>query len=273
MPGTDAVLTDVPETMLWTLHGRANEAMRADTVLADPRAIEIYRAIDYRYVRSFGPPNPAFALRARQFDERLARFVRQHSPCTIVNLGEGLETQRYRVPAPGCRWLSVDLPESIAIRERFIPPNSNHQHLALSATDTQWFDAVDADQPVFVSAQGLLMYLQPTAVKGLLQALFAHFPRCRLVFDAIPFWVSRASVLGGGLPLTRHYRTPPMPWGVSRYALRPVLQRWIAAPVSIDLHDFPGFPRGIAGLGSAALAFVPGSRLWMPSLVEIGQGD
>ncbi|MEM8930523.1 MAG: class I SAM-dependent methyltransferase, partial [Acidobacteriota bacterium] len=61
-------LSGVPETMLWTLHNRAGEAMRPDGVLDDPKAIEIYRAVDYEYERNFGRAEPSHALRSKVFD-------------------------------------------------------------------------------------------------------------------------------------------------------------------------------------------------------------
>jgi hypothetical protein len=47
-------VTGVSETMLWSLHNRACEARRHDTVLTDPDSINIHEAIDYDFTRHFG---------------------------------------------------------------------------------------------------------------------------------------------------------------------------------------------------------------------------
>ncbi|NVB37447.1 class I SAM-dependent methyltransferase [Pseudenhygromyxa sp. WMMC2535] len=107
-------LTDVPETMLWTLHNRATEAKRPDGVLRDPDAVRIYDAIDYDYERSFGAAEPSHALRSILFDEHVRRFLAEHPGGVIVNLGEGLETQRFRVTVPDALWFSVDVPDAAA---------------------------------------------------------------------------------------------------------------------------------------------------------------
>ena len=265
-------LQGVPETMLWTLHSRANEALREDGVLDDAKAIEIYRAIDYDYRRSFGPAEPTMAVRARCFDQSLRRFLAAHPNGTIVNLGEGLETQRFRIPAPDAQWYSVDLPESIDFRERFIEPDARHRHIALSATDRRWFTEIPEDRPLFVSAQGLFMYLPKAEVQSLLQDIFANFDRCHLIFDTIPRAVSLASVAGRGLPRTPHYRTPPMPWGIDRFMIRPTLRRWLGPEVKIALDNYPVFPRGPLRLLSAVVPGVPGLRQWLPTIVEISAG-
>uniref|UniRef100_UPI003F6BD3C2 class I SAM-dependent methyltransferase n=1 Tax=Congregibacter sp. TaxID=2744308 RepID=UPI003F6BD3C2 len=116
-------LSDVPETMLWTLYSRAEEAMRPDGTFDDPKAVEIYRGIDYDFKRSFGRSNPMAALRAQLFDRSLSAFLGQYPGASVVNLGEGLETQRYRLCEEACCWYTVDLPEAIAIRERFVAPD------------------------------------------------------------------------------------------------------------------------------------------------------
>lgn len=66
-------LSGVPETMLWTLHNRAAEAMRPDAFLLDPEAVRIYRTLRYDYRRSFGRPDESHAMRSWLFDRALRR--------------------------------------------------------------------------------------------------------------------------------------------------------------------------------------------------------
>ena len=47
-------LDRVPETLLWTLYHRAVEARRADSVIADPMAIELVDRIDFPFAERFG---------------------------------------------------------------------------------------------------------------------------------------------------------------------------------------------------------------------------
>ena len=262
-------LSDVPETMLWTLHSRAQEALRPDGVFRDAKAVEIYQSLDYDYERSFGRSNPMAALRAQMFDDAVSDFASRYPDACIVNLGEGLETQRYRLSAKPCHWYTVDLPVAIAIRERFMTPDERHTHIAMSATDRRWMDHIPEGRPVLIAAQGLFMYFQEDDVRRLLGDIAERFPKSQIVFDVIPFWVSRASVIGRGLPLTRHYRTPAMPWGVHRHTFPQKLKRWIAKPCNVRLVDYPAFPRGPARLASRVFPLLPGARYWLPMLVEV----
>lgn len=237
----DAGLTGVPETMLWTLHNRASEVRRPDSLLIDPAAAHIRDSIAYDYMRSFGKPNPTHAMRSFIFDRELAAFLHRHPGGTVVNLAEGLETQRFRVPHPDALWITVDLPEGIAIREHFMAADDRHVHLAMSALDRRWFDAVPQGSPVFITAQGLFMYLDPAEVEALFRDMAARFPGGWLAFDFIPRWLSRKTLEGWNI--TPHYTAPPMPWGLHGDEVPPTLAAWCGAGVEVEMIPWR-FPRG-----------------------------
>jgi O-methyltransferase involved in polyketide biosynthesis len=258
-------LTGVPETMLWTLHNRACEARRPDGVLRDPEAVRIYEAIDYDYVRSFGQPEGTHAVRSAQVDRVLRRWLQDHPDGFVVSLGEGLETAAQRLDNGRLRWLSVDVPEAIRVRERFLQPTGRLRHLALSALDRRWMDEVDPGQGVFILAQGLLMYFPPDEVQGLLVDVADRFPGAEMLFDTIPRWFSRKTV--AGLQRTRHYRLPPMPWGIDQDQIAPVLRSWHPRLSRVELIPFM-FSRGLAYWLARAWMAVPALKRRSPTLVH-----
>jgi O-methyltransferase involved in polyketide biosynthesis len=158
-------LTDVSETMLWALHNRACEARRHGGVLIDPDSVRIQDAIDYDFTRQFGHPAGSLAVRAAAIDRALRHWLERHPDGRVVSLGEGLETQVRRVDNGRMRWLSVDLPSAIRLRERFLAPTDRFRHIAESALDRNWMGSVDPSASVFIVAQGLLMYLEPEMVR------------------------------------------------------------------------------------------------------------
>jgi O-methyltransferase involved in polyketide biosynthesis len=108
-------LGGVPETLLATLYYRSIEARRPDALLHDPKAVELVDAIDYPFEQRFGSGDlgraQGQALRVRCFDLAVERFLTGHPDGTVVALGEGLETQFWRVDNGRVGWLTVDLPE------------------------------------------------------------------------------------------------------------------------------------------------------------------
>ena len=259
-------LADVPETMLWALHNRASEARRGDGILADPDSIRIHDSIDYDFTGQFGEPAGSLAMRAAAIDRALRHWLCDHPDGFVVSLGEGLETQALRVDNGRMQWLSVDLPDAIRLRERFLPPTDRFRHMAVSALDLAWMDAVDPSSGVFIVAQGLLMYLDPGSVGQLFAAVARRFPDADMVFDTIPPWFSQLTLVG--LQQTPRYRLPPMPWGISRRAIAPALRGWGPALGEVAFLDY-GMPRGVPQLVGQMIERIPAMRHEIPSLAHV----
>ncbi len=262
-------LSGVPETMLWTLHNRAAEAMRADGIIRDEKAIEIYRAIGGDGEGLFGKAEPSHAVRSLDFDNAVEAFLRQHPDGTVVNLGEGLETQRFRIQAKDALWISVDLPEAMAVRERFIRPDARHIHVAASATDNLWLESVPKDRPVFITAQGLMMYFDEQDVKVLIQNIAATFAQAHLMFDTIPRWLSEKTRSSEGLMRGAEYRAPAMPWGINGNRIRPTLENWLSRETNITVSQFSAFPRGMMKWLYPFFCRAPMLKHRMPSIVRL----
>lgn len=239
MQSTNCNLTGVPETMLWTLHNRASEAMRPDGWLRDPDSVRIYKSLRYDYRRSFGRPDASHAVRSLVFDQALKPWLKANPGGMVVELACGLETQFQRCDDGLVRWLCVDVPESIALRERFLAPNERCRHLAMSALDLSWMDMVDPSRGLFITVQGLLMYFDERQVKTLLSTILTRFPCAELMFDTIPHWFSRMTTRPHGLWKTKYYRTPPMPWGIAWKEVNTLLHSCSPAISSIQIQTYP----------------------------------
>lgn len=214
---TKVELEGVPETLLWNLYQRAIEARRSNSVLHDPKAVQLLDAIDYSFEERFGKASAilaqAQALRCLCFDREIQRFLSAHPQGTVVALGEGLETQFWRVDNGRVRWLSVDLPETVEVRRKLLPDSARLRTIACSALDERWMGEVDTSRGVLITAQGLLMYFQPAEVYRLIASCAQRFPGGALLFDTVPRWFS-ARTVRQVMKTPEGYRTPPMPWGM-----------------------------------------------------------
>lgn len=259
-------LTGVPETMLWTLHNRASEAKRPDALLRDPQAVRVYDSIAYDFVRAFGKPDESHAMRSRLFDRAVRPWIMGNPGGTVVELACGLETQFYRCDEGEVRWLCVDLPEALAVRQRFLPATARCRHIGKSALDLSWMDEVDASKGLFVTAQGLLMYFDPEDVRRLLSTLFERFPGVEVMFDTVPSWFSKKTL--SGFAKTPHYRTPPMPWGIDHDAIEPTLRDWSRRIQSVRTTPY-GAQRGALGILLRVFARLPVLRNVPPTVVHV----
>lgn len=170
-------------TMLATLYGRALDSRSADPLLGDPTAEQTLRRIDHDFPSLGVGPREAIsvAMRARLIDARVADFLRAHPECTVLHLGCGLDNRAARVdPPPTARWIDVDYPDVIAVRERLYPGG---EVIGSSVTDPDWPLRVPADRPTLVVAEGLTMYLPQAEGEALLRRLVDRFPSGEMVFD------------------------------------------------------------------------------------------
>ncbi|MGH3870551.1 MAG: class I SAM-dependent methyltransferase [Pseudonocardiaceae bacterium] len=262
-------LSGVPETTLWTLHNRASEAARPDALIHDPWAMYLRSCIDHPYQRAFGEPSQSHALRARCFDQAMREFLAEHPGATVVSLGEGLETGFWRIADPQVRWVSVDLPEIIALREQLLPAEPQVCNVACSALDRSWMDAVAPDADVLISAQGLLMYFQPREVFTLINQCARRFPGGRMIFDTIPPWFSRRTL--SGWALSPRYTAPPMPFGITVRQLARFPQRLPAIATVTDIQLPRG--RGFWGWPAPFLSGLPVLRAHRPAISLVTFAD
>jgi len=183
-----AEIITLPETALVTLWSRANEARRREGVIDDPMAIRVMDSIDYDFSKFTSPTDRQdLALRALAFDKNTLRYLSGHPKATVVALGEGLQTSFWRLDAAGLgdefRWLTIDLPQIIELRERLLPHSPRISTSAQSVLDFTWMDQVNPQDGVFVTAEGLLPYLQPNEALSLIRECARRFPGGQMMFD------------------------------------------------------------------------------------------
>ncbi|MCH2137398.1 MAG: hypothetical protein MK101_12630 [Phycisphaerales bacterium] len=231
-------LTGVPETLLWTLHGRAQAALDPMSSLDDPAAVRVYQQIAYDFMR-FGPPDVAHGLTVQQNDLAVERWLAQRQAGgvegMVVELGVGLETRHLRCGDHTSWWVCVDVPCVMSLRDRLLPPTRRCAHIACSALGTKWMDLIPDDGPVCIIAQGLLMYFEPYEVQSLVAELFQRFPLLTLIFDAVPSWLSQKTLRGW--LVGEGYAVPSMPWGIDPEAVEATLRAWAPEVASVTRVD------------------------------------
>ncbi|MGQ0630449.1 MAG: class I SAM-dependent methyltransferase [Sporichthyaceae bacterium] len=267
-------LEGVPQTTLWTLYHRARDSQRAGSRLHDPKAVDLLDRIDFDFAERFGRRATGLegwiGQRALAFDAEVESVLATDPDALVVVLGEGLETQFWRVDNGRVRWLSVELPETAAVRQALLgvdPPR--RRSYAGSALDAAWMDVLGAgpDDRVVVVAQGLLMYLPPAEVRALMVRCARRFPGGVMVFDTVPRWVSALSKRGW-LRAPSGYAAPPMPWGLDAgdHPRLTALDPAVTESRTVALPPMPGMlTRRALPLGRR----IPGIKRGLPAVVRL----
>jgi O-methyltransferase involved in polyketide biosynthesis len=125
------------------------------------------------------------SLRASIFDRWVREFIAGHPDAIVLHLGCGLDSRVFRLDPPASvQWFDVDYPEVIALRRRLFPERPGYTMIGSPVTDRAWLDAVPADRPTMIVAEGLFMYLDPGEVPGFVDRLTARPPGGELALDA-----------------------------------------------------------------------------------------
>ncbi len=235
-------LSGVSETALATLNSRAFQAGLPDPLIHDPVAAKLVDAIDFDFGK-FGRSQQGqeFALRALAFDGCVQRYLSKHPNATVVALAEGLQTSFWRLsealPEAQFKWLSIDFPPIVELRDRLLPTSPRVTNLAQSALDYSWMDKVDTSDGVIVTAEGLLMYLQPNEAIDLIAQCAKRFSGGQMVFDLPPTVIK---LMPKGAKMGKNYRWPPMPFTLSASQLANLPK---TVPGVRAVHDVP-MPKG-----------------------------
>lgn len=246
-----SALTGVSETALLTLQVRANEARRPDSLIEDPMAIALVDRIDFDFAKFGHSRRQDMALRSLAFDGATKSYLRDHPKATVVALAEGLQTSYYRIETSAVsdqfHWLTVDLPPMVELRSKLLPASDRVEVCAQSALDYSWMGRVKVDDGVFITAEGLLMYLQPEESMGLITECAKRFPGGRMMFDLPPECV--AGLVGRGVRTSLRYRVPPMPFTMSASKAAKLVD---IVPGVRSVYDVP-IPPGRGALLNAVL--------------------
>lgn len=198
-------------TNLVTLYLRAYESRSRRPILGDHIAAEAVDRIDYDFKRIHRTSLPAsnqylVALRAKQLDDWCAAFLARHPDAVVLHLGCGLDGRGFRLaPPPSVLWFDLDQPAVIELRRRLYDDTDSYRMIGSSVTDPQWLDHIPTGRPTLVVAEGLLMYLQESEVRQLLERLTDRFDSGELLFDTLSALAPRLSKV-----LTRGIIT----WGI-----------------------------------------------------------
>lgn len=164
-------LSGVPETMLQTVYARAKESMGRGAI-QDIKAVEIIDEIDYDF--SLADKDAAMhsgvIARTIVLDRLVAAWLKENPGSVVVNIACGLDTRCYRMHGYS-HWYNLDLPETIAVREKLLPEEGKISQIAMSAMDDWGALISESGTTALVIIEGLTMYLSETDVKRIFNVI------------------------------------------------------------------------------------------------------
>lgn len=186
MPIAVTEFTPLEQTAFLTEYARAVDSRSPHSILADTLADDIVGHIDYDFAALRIPASVVrqTALRAKMLDARVAAFTQRYPNAVVVDLGAGLGTPLLRVQPPATvDWYSVDLPRVIALRDKLVEATVQAHSVAADLTTGDWTDAIPADRPTMVVADGLFAFVPEPVVIEILRRITDHFGAGEVAFN------------------------------------------------------------------------------------------
>ena len=176
-------LSGVPETMLQTIYARAKESAGRG-VIHDKKAEEIISHLDYDF--SLADKDAAMhsgvIARTLVLDRLTEAWLAEHPGAAVVNIACGLDTRCYRMSGYS-HWYNLDLPQTIAVREKLLPENGTISQIAMSAMDDWGGEITEHDVPALVIIEGLTMYLSEADVQQIFAVISKRFEKATVFVE------------------------------------------------------------------------------------------
>lgn len=213
------LVTHVSDTARWVAMYRAFETERPDAIFKDPYARRLAGPVGERIATAMGGTRFAWPMivRTAVMDEIILRVVRDGAD-TVLNLAAGLDARPWRLDLPASlTWWDVDYPAMQDYKREAMKGETARCRVEWAAADLAdraarraLFARVGgASKRVLVVSEGLLVYLDPGAVRELASDL--HEPpalRHWLIDLASPKllqWINRRNMgkatAAGGAPM------------------------------------------------------------------------
>ena len=185
-------LSGVPETMLQTIYARAKES-RGRGAIHDAKAEEIIEKLDYDFSLADKDTAMRSGVIARTIvlDQLTKSWLGAHPGAVVINIACGLDTRCYRM-AGYAHWYNLDLPETMAVREKLLPESGTISQIAMSAMEDWGSEISEQNMPVLIVIEGLTMYLNEKDVQQIFKVISNRFSQATIFVETMnPMIVKR----------------------------------------------------------------------------------
>ena len=185
-------LSGVPETMLQTVYARAKESSGRGAI-HDAKAEELIEKLDYDF--SLADKDTAMhsgvIARTIVLDKLTKAWLTSHPGAVVLNIACGLDTRCYRMTGYA-HWYNLDLPETMAVREKLLPESGTISQIAMSAMEDWGSKLSEQNVPVLIVIEGLTMYLNAKDVQQIFAVISNRFSKATVFVETMnPMIVKR----------------------------------------------------------------------------------
>ena len=178
-------LSGVPETMLQTIYARAKES-RGRGAIHDAKAEEIIEKLDYDFSLADKDTAMRSGVIARTIvlDRMTKEWLASHPGAVVVSIACGLDTRCYRMSGYA-HWYNLDLPETMAVREKLLPESGTISQITMSAMEDWGSEISEQNVPVLIVIEGLTMYLSERNIQRIFTVISSRFSNATVFVETM----------------------------------------------------------------------------------------
>ena len=178
-------LSGVPETMLQTVYARAKESSGKGAI-HDAKAEERIEKLDYDFSLADKDTAMRSGVIARTIvlDRMTKEWLASHPGAVVVNIACGLDTRCYRMSGYA-HWYNLDLPETMAVREKLLPESGTISQITMSAMEDWGSEISEQNVPVLIVIEGLTMYLSERNIQRIFTVISSRFSNATVFVETM----------------------------------------------------------------------------------------
>ena len=178
-------LSGVPETMLQTVYARAKET-KTRGAIHDDKAVELVDKLHYDFSLADKDAAMSSGVIARTIvlDHLVQQYLTAHPGAVVVNIACGLDTRCYRMSGYA-HWYNLDLPETMAVREKLLPESGTISQITMSAMEDWGSEISEQNVPVLIVIEGLTMYLSERNIQRIFTVISSRFSNATVFVETM----------------------------------------------------------------------------------------
>lgn len=266
-------LDALEETLFVPMRGRVFCSRTFPDTFKDEKALEIAKELPEEYMnleRETEYTLMASAIRSKNMDIYIKKFLSKNPNGTIINVGCGMETTFYRNDNGKCIFIEMDLEEVTSMREKVFGKNKRDIILTKSLLDYSWIEDVKkiAKGPYLIIASGVFYYFPKDQIIDFLRKV-KLLGNVEILFD---------TVSKSGMKITKKYMKQLGKEDATMYFYvekgKELINEIGNNCKLIDEHDFYDFTENKSKFKfKTKLYMVISDKLHMVKMIQLKYGD
>lgn len=180
-------LIGVENTLFIPLLVKAKEYTRKNAILRDEGAYELAKRLELNekdfQINKYSAVSTLY--RAKKFDTYAVEYMAQYPEGTIFEIGCGLDNRFRRIDNGKIKYVNIDLPEVIELRNKVIPKASRSLNSSSPIELFEYQQYISKKEPALIISEGVFPYFDKEMISKIYNNMKSNLGSFVLCFDVV----------------------------------------------------------------------------------------